>query len=196
MVVCDGQTKVAQYGQWDHYPSGQGIVALKFLQDIMSKGELEKFRERVREMSFITDEEAEKLDNEGNILEKYPWVSRDHGAQILRMIHDGTYIVNNFPNYPIQKTTKVEWLTNSEGFAIDSLFCEGCIVVDLDARTFEWHEGFNKTPVIDGRFKNLVPEEVTVKYHPVSLLASFSLDDLPTPDQFVRACSKGEEEEE
>ena len=24
MVIHDGETKIAQYGQWDGYPSGQG----------------------------------------------------------------------------------------------------------------------------------------------------------------------------
>ena len=27
MVVSKGKTRVAQYGQWDHYPSGQGRTA-------------------------------------------------------------------------------------------------------------------------------------------------------------------------
>lgn len=30
MVICDGETKVAQYGQWDHYPEGNGITCLEF----------------------------------------------------------------------------------------------------------------------------------------------------------------------
>lgn len=32
-VVVDGQIKVAQYGQWDGYPSGQGVDVLKFLAE-------------------------------------------------------------------------------------------------------------------------------------------------------------------
>ena len=34
-VYLDGQYKVAQYGQWDGYPEGQGITALTFLRDKM-----------------------------------------------------------------------------------------------------------------------------------------------------------------
>lgn len=30
-VYLDGQYKVAQYGQWDGYPEGQGITVLTFL---------------------------------------------------------------------------------------------------------------------------------------------------------------------
>jgi hypothetical protein len=31
-VICDGKTKVAQYGQWDGYPEGQGKTVLNFLR--------------------------------------------------------------------------------------------------------------------------------------------------------------------
>jgi len=31
MVISDGKTKIAQYGQWDGYPSGQGADILAFL---------------------------------------------------------------------------------------------------------------------------------------------------------------------
>ena len=32
-VVSDGKYRVAQYGQWDGYPSGQGVGILEFLID-------------------------------------------------------------------------------------------------------------------------------------------------------------------
>lgn len=41
-VYLDGQYKVAQYGQWDGYPEGQGITVLTFLRDKM---DLELFKE-------------------------------------------------------------------------------------------------------------------------------------------------------
>ena len=46
----DGQYKVAQYGQWDGYPEGQGITALTFLRDKM---DLELFKEALRNLSYI-----------------------------------------------------------------------------------------------------------------------------------------------
>ena len=35
VVFMDGEYKVAQYGQWDGYPEGQGITCFNFLHDKM-----------------------------------------------------------------------------------------------------------------------------------------------------------------
>jgi len=32
-VIYKNETKIAQYGQWDHYPAGQGATVLKFLKE-------------------------------------------------------------------------------------------------------------------------------------------------------------------
>ena len=53
-VYLDGQYKVAQYGQWDGYPEGQGITVLTFLRDKM---DLELFKEALRNSSYIPSEE-------------------------------------------------------------------------------------------------------------------------------------------
>lgn len=57
-VYLDGQYKVAQYGQWDGYPEGQGITALTFLRDKM---DLELFKEALRNSSYIPSEELTAL---------------------------------------------------------------------------------------------------------------------------------------
>ena len=36
-VMIDGEYKVAQYGQWDGYPSGQGLTCLHFLRETMDE---------------------------------------------------------------------------------------------------------------------------------------------------------------
>lgn len=57
-VYLDGQYKVAQYGQWDGYPEGQGITVLTFLRDKM---DLELFKEALRNSSYIPSEELTAL---------------------------------------------------------------------------------------------------------------------------------------
>jgi hypothetical protein len=43
MVISKGEYKIAQYGQWDGYPSGQGSVVLNFLMNL--DVDLNKFRD-------------------------------------------------------------------------------------------------------------------------------------------------------
>ena len=57
-VFIDGEYKVAQYGQWDGYPGGQGMTALHFLRDEMEE---ERFKDAVRKSVFIDPKELWKL---------------------------------------------------------------------------------------------------------------------------------------
>ncbi len=51
-VYLDGKCKVAQYGQWDGYPEGQGVTCLNFLRDEMVEP---KFREELRKRQFAPE---------------------------------------------------------------------------------------------------------------------------------------------
>ena len=51
-VKSGGELKVAQYGQWDGYPTGQGIGIANFLHGIM---DVEKFRVALAECSFADE---------------------------------------------------------------------------------------------------------------------------------------------
>ena len=48
MVISENKTKVAQYGQWDGYPEGQGKTILKFLK----RCDLKIFEERLKKSIF------------------------------------------------------------------------------------------------------------------------------------------------
>ena len=145
-VVKDGEYRVAQYCQWDGYPEGQGIGVLAFLKS----ANLEKFKEKLDKVSWITYDELEKQWVEAGaepearlvsseVAEKfknlYPENSRDTGAKILQII------------YEAEKPLK---LVNSLDFAADSLFCEWAYVVDLDNNKLEVYEGFNEEPLVEG----------------------------------------------
>ena len=45
MVISNGETKVAQYGQWDGYPSGNGVIVLEFL----TSTNLEEFKNKLND---------------------------------------------------------------------------------------------------------------------------------------------------
>lgn len=177
-VFIDGEYKVAQYGQWDGYPSGQGVRVLEFLRCC----DFDVVCNRVRETRFLTADELESLD--GTDWQKtHPQLSRDVGADVLNLIMAG-------------KTD----LKNSLDFAGDSLFCEYCYVIDFDASRFEVYEGFNKEPVLQGRFVSgnpmfgePTPSHDGRQYEPVKLVKQWSLSELPTKDEFIAAFETEEE---
>ena len=194
-VVKDGEYKVAQYGQWDGYPEGQGKTVLNFLKNEMNR---ELFENKISKVSFITSEENQarwveagaepnsqwvSMDVSDKHKKMYPENSRDTGAEILSLIQNS--------DRPVK-------LQNDLDFAADSLFCEWCYVVDLDKNTFEVYEGFNQQPLDENeRFYglNYDPEHRTEKYYPVKHVITFSLDCLPTEEEFLNTFKNNEEEE-
>lgn len=188
-VVKDQKFKVAQYGQWDGYPSGQGVDILAFLQ----QEELAVFAKKISEVTFITNEELQARWTEcgaspvENLVpievsecfsERYPENSRDSGANVLNII---------------QHADRPILLNNALQFAADSLFCEWGYVIDLDKGTFEVYEGFNKNPLDAGeRFAFL--QEENSEYYPIRQVASYPLQDLPSEATFLTMLEEIEEE--
>jgi len=176
-IVKDDEYKVAQYGQWDGYPEGQGTDILKFLTTYNKEKFLSNLDKRVR---FGTEEELDKFWEQSDLL---PELSRSTGAKILGII---------------QKTKRDLILHNSIDFASDSLFCEYAYVIDFDKNTFEVYEGFNHV-FLDPteRFTFLTKKsesehildkltDVKEEYFPVKLWKMFDLDSLPNKKDFLK----------
>jgi len=187
-VVLNGEYKVAQYGQWDGYPEGQGCNIVKFLRNM----DEEKFRKALSKVRFATEEdhreavfncggdrESEWITYEvGNRLaQKYPLLSRDTGAKVLQIIQDS------------YDQDEIVLKSNSLAFAGDSLFCEWCYVLDLDKRVLEVYKGFNQThPLKKGdRFYQMALEKKK-GYYPVKYIMSFDIDQKPpiTCQEFLK----------
>jgi hypothetical protein len=181
----DGKYKIAQYGQWDGYPSGQGVIALRFLR----KMDRTKFVEALGRCRFITEEENKALWNEcganpnsdmvsmdvsNKFKARYPELHRDCGADVLGIVYGSQGEV---------------LLQDIIGFAGDSLFCEWCYVVDLDKNTFEVFKGFNKRkPGKNARFNDLATMVLKNGYYAVKLMKTYPLDALPTEEEFLKQC--------
>lgn len=181
-VYMDGEYKVAQYGQWDGYPEGQGIICLHFLRDKLNE---KCFKDNLNKLRFIKDEELKALTKEfgarddGTIraddYEKfrrvYPELHRDTGAKILEMIQEG----------------RARILNNDINFAADGLFCEWAWVIDFDKRTFEAYQGFKNEPLTENdRFYYLRDLEEN-GYSGVHIVHEWKLDELPTDEVFLSA---------
>lgn len=188
-VQLDGEYKIAQYGQWDGYPSGQGKTVIDFLS---VPGNTAKLREALSKIRFL---DAEGRDKE--IIESYnanapqwsneqdkrtaeqrrwfrSYISRDLGAEILASVANSTddEII----------------LSNSIDFAGDSLMCEYAYVIDLDKNTLEVFKGFNHKPLdASERFFDAKTKDCSrvssEPYYPVRLAKSYPLDVLPTVGQ-------------
>ena len=136
IVILDKKVKVAQYGQYDGYPSGLGLGLINKLKTL----NIEKFKEQVRKVEFITDTEFDALD-EDTWLDIYPQFSNSvKGYEVMDYIMDNDNLK----------------LMNQYAFAGDGLFCEWVYVIDLDKNRLETFEGFNQKPVgVRSRFADL-----------------------------------------
>lgn len=151
-VKKDRKTKLQNYGQWDGYPTGQGKEIAEFIQNKLN---LEKFKEAVNKLKFLSDKQAEKNWEEKqngpkHVLEKTvfqnspmavkcPELHRDTGAKILRLIQDGVLEYSGryfkgdeyfekpgeLQGYSVQGTVKTT----------DKSWCEYEYIINLDSET-------------------------------------------------------------
>jgi len=196
IVQLNNEYKIAQYGQWDGYPEGQGARILKFLSKKEKVASLKKALEHTRfldpdgvDREFIEayNQNAPKWSNEpdNRTDEQKMWftnyISRDLGANILGSVARsvGHEVV----------------LDNSLDFAADSLMCEFAYVIDFDANALEVYTGFNKEPLVASeRFANLELPEKSNGYYQVKLRAKYDLSNLPTVGQMIKDCDEPEDE--
>jgi hypothetical protein len=122
----EGTTKIAQYGQWDGYPSYSGIQALAFLRDKVNRDNL---MVELQLVEFVGDEEVDTLYKQfestdwenKDFLNAYPGLHRDTGIGILAVVANAT--------------NTIKTVDNTE-FANDGLFCEGIYEVDFSTNKF------------------------------------------------------------
>ena len=195
-VQINGEYKVAQYGQWDGYPEGQGVRVLEFLRNT----DIELFKKRLSNVRFFDETKDRDFidsynknapgwssDPDNRTEEQKRWhslfQSRDLGAKIL------TNIANSGDDDILLK--------NAISFAADSLFCEFAYVIDFDKNTFEVFRGFNKDELgSEERFSGLDLSEDANEYKQVKFIKSFSLNNLPTKEEFLNEFKNEDEETE
>jgi hypothetical protein len=134
-VIKNDKVVVAQYGQWDHYPSGQGLTALRFLRDEANVDKLDKGLYWLYEVDSDDVSKLVERIGDDNFETAYPSLIRDTGAEILEMIANAK---GALPVYL------------DSGFEDDELFCEGVFTVDLDNKTFTTkHDGIETILPLD-----------------------------------------------
>ena len=120
VIDSTGRTRVAQYGQWDGYPSYTGTRILDFITEY---GNLDRIEKALRKVHFITDEELSsfiQVDTDVNTV--YPQFSRDTGCDILKVIaYSHGYTLP---------------LVDNSDFEQDELFCEGVYTLNYQTKTY------------------------------------------------------------
>lgn len=187
-VVLNNEFKVAQYCQWDGYPSGEGLTVLEFLHDLMNTpGKETIFRLKISALEWISDGELKEMwksvdaddsnwvtfDDLARFRNKWPHLDRGHGAQILETI--------------MTVNSEIK-LKDDHEFGFDGLFCEWAYVIDLDKRQLEVYDGFHKESAPDGqRWTGPVDKN---GYGPIQLKKTYSFDELPENDVFINELKK------
>lgn len=181
IVQLNGAYKIAQYGQWDGYPSGNGLIVLNFLKT----HDIEKFCDKVKHAHLVSGEELANYWLElGVDINKEQFVSMELSDQFARL-HPSLHrdLGAEILEYVYEQEGKVD-LKNSLEFAKNSLFCEWAYVIDLDKNTFEVYEGFNKT-ALDKEDRFYFNGYYDNEYYPIKLKKTYELNNLPDEETFL-----------
>jgi hypothetical protein len=135
VIDANGEIKVAQYGQWDGYPEGQGVNALyhahnhKAIEAGLARvrwatqEELDAIYAGLPEMNYLGTDDSKKF------ALMYPNLHRDTCADILGVVA-----------WSVGEVI----LVDESDFENDGLFCEGVYTIDFQQRKFVSTYG-NKT---------------------------------------------------
>ncbi|AEO65721.1 8864f935-279e-4920-8fd5-1341344e408c [Thermothielavioides terrestris] len=199
-IFWKGKWYLAQYGQFDGYPEGQGVKIINFLSVARNvenlKAGLEHIYEPTSEELDAIWEECEAWDanrraqqqqpssiferNMYGINQLYPSLARDTSAGILGIIARAAQTEEE--DRAEKKPKKIPVHLELE-FANDTLFCEWVYVIDLDKEVLEVYGGGERKH--DGhRFKDVGPEDAAVP----AFLCSFAFSEIylmKSPEEFL-----------
>ena len=183
-VKVNDEIKVAQYGQWDGYPSGQGVDILNALRAL----NIENLKKCVAKCRFISSGEIHdkwvscgaddsglvSMETDRRFKTRYPELHRDTGAKIL------TLIAQNQDGFE---------LCNDIDFANDYTFCEWAYVVDLDRMVLETYNSYDFPDAIDD-------SNAVLKDYSVGLRRVDDINNLPSNDEFCKFFEYDDDDEE
>lgn len=165
-----GKSKIS-YNHYDSYPSclGKSIVNFLSCNNIVAIENFAKSVKMVDANKKPTVSQIKKLTSlDINVEKNNDWYNllRSHQGELQELY-----------------SAKIPFMTNEENFMKDSLFCEYAYIINLDEGVLEYYVGFNKTPILEGRFANAPHNEGG--YYPVRLIKTYPLADLYACDVAV-----------
>ncbi|RZK34034.1 MAG: hypothetical protein EOO61_14265 [Hymenobacter sp.] len=185
-IIKNQQYRLAQYGQWDGYYKGQG---LDILHQLCTPDVLDRLRANIDLVYMADDDEVERIwcscgkepDEEwvsmdvSEKLEKlFPSLSRNTGSRIISLIAG--------LSSPNERLPTQDALTFNQSGS-----CQYAYVIDLDQNTFEVYTGHENRSGERFSDPNFNPDGSWDG--PINHVHTFSLNDLPSDSDFIKACS-------
>ncbi|KAF4302465.1 hypothetical protein GTA08_BOTSDO09870 [Botryosphaeria dothidea] len=205
LVFYQGDYHIAQYGQLDGYPSGEGVRILEFastsnnltmLKFSISKGllytptneQLQAWKAQAFDLG--QERQHQVLTNPASVNweehRKYPMevvcpsIAAHISAGILQLV------ANSADPVPIVKHLD---------FIADLLYCEWAYVLDLDEHVLEVYcPGARPIEGLESSRFDALECVKKLEKKGITMVAKFKLDELPDADEFVRRCNGGSDD--
>lgn len=181
--VADGVEKIA-YNHWDSYPSGLGADTLAWLR--FAAQDVENLRQLVRALRVIDEDSPPPTEDDLKRLAEFADLNVS-----TRDPREWYVLLRETQGNPANMLL-AGVIEDASDFPADSLFAEWGYVVDLDAETFEVYQGFQTAAHNNGRFSGR-KTRVHSEYHPVALVRSWPLSELPSDADFDQLEGDGDE---
>lgn len=190
VVDKEGEYRVSQYCR-DASPETTGTNALNFLSGEDSEKRKNLLLSGLKKCRYVSIAERSQMwadigvdiftdnvsdEKHDEFIANHPYFSKNLNADILSVI------ISDIPGID---------LISSLEFVGDCLFCEWVYVIDFSKNTFEVYQGMNTEPLGEGeRFRDFAIfdeyKDAEETSYPPRLLVSYSLDNLPTHEAFMR----------
>ncbi len=165
------QDKVS-YNHYDSYPDGLGAEVLSFIQG-STLAKLKEAAERI----ILIDENVPPTPEQ--IKDCEPWtdlgVNRQSTSDWYCLMRGAQGDLNAY-------TDGLKYMSDAQGFLLDSLFCEYAYIINTDEQVLEFYSGFNqKSRTRKGRYAALQEPSsngTTGKYYGVVLIKRYPLDEI------------------
>jgi hypothetical protein len=187
MVQKNNKLVVAQYGQWDGYPFGQGVKVLRFAKKISNELNRIKFEEQLKKCVYITEEKRKELYESvlGPSYSKDGWITIEQSnklANAFPTLHRDTCA--NILDIIFHSEDEIIYLIDASDFAGDSVFCEWAYLINLDTNQLEVYRGFNEEPLEKSErfYSTNTPNN---GHYPIRFLHTYNIDNLPEERDFA-----------
>lgn len=188
------EREVITYNHFDSYPEGVGCTVLAWARSLADfPGTIAVAQAQVAAMEAVADE-APPTDEQLEALAPYVNLSVDGAPghvtwyQALRETQGNPRAILDAGFYE-----------DAGKFPLDSLFCEWGYLLDFDTLTLEVYRGFQEAPHDQGRFADrdsVGLNYIGGPYYPVKLIASWPLNELPSPEEFCGLDASEDDEDE